>query len=43
MSSGVLSYALFDQVAVKFFEARRAKLHGVDKDLVDMEEKTHYI
>ncbi len=39
----VLSYALFDQVAVKFFEARRAKLHGVDKDLVDMEEKTHYI
>ncbi len=39
----VLSYALFDQVAVKFFEARRAKLHGVDKDLVDMKEKTHYI
>ncbi len=39
----VLSYALFDQVAVKFFEQRRAEKYKVDKDLVDMEEKTHYI
>ena len=39
----VLSYALFDQVAVKFFEQRRAEKYKVDKDLVDMQEKTHYI
>ena len=39
----VLSYALFDQVAVKFFEQRRAEKYKVDKDLVDMEKKTHYI
>ena len=39
----VLSYALFDQVAVKFFEQRRAAKYKVDKDMVDMEEKTHYI
>ncbi len=39
----VLSYALFDQVAVKFFEQRRAAKYQVDKDMVDMEEKTHYI
>ena len=39
----VLSYALFDQVAVKFFEQRRAEKYKVDKDLVNMEEKTHYI
>ena len=39
----VLSYALFDQVAVKFFEQRRAAKYKVDKDLVDMQEKTHYI
>ena len=39
----VLSYALFDQVAVKFFEQRRAEKYKVDKDLVNMQEKTHYI
>lgn len=39
----VLSYALFDQVAVKFFEQRRAAKYNIDKDMVDMEEKTHYI
>ena len=39
----VLSYALFDQVAVKFFEQRRAEKYKIDKDMVDMEEKTHYI
>ncbi len=39
----VLSYALFDQVAVKFFEQRRAEKYKIDKDLVNMEEQTHYI
>ncbi len=39
----VLSYALFGQVAVKFFEQRRAEKYKIDKDLVDMEEQTHYI
>ena len=39
----VLSYALFDQVAIKFFEKRRAEKYKVDKDLVNMEEKTHYV
>ena len=39
----VLSYALFGAVAVKFFEQRRAEKYKIDKDMVDMEEKTHYI
>ncbi len=39
----VLSYALFDQVAVKFFEQRRAEKYKLDKDLVNMEEMTHPI
>ena len=26
----VLSYALFEQVAIKFFEARKAKKYGID-------------
>ena len=39
----VLSYALFDQVAVKSFEQRRAQKYKVDKDLVNMQDKTHYI
>lgn len=39
----ILSYALFDQVAVKFFEQRRAQKYKVDKDLVNMQDKTHYI
>ncbi len=37
----VLSYALFDQVAVKYFEQRRAEKYKLDKDLVNMEEMTH--
>ncbi|MBQ2669921.1 MAG: oxaloacetate decarboxylase subunit alpha [Clostridia bacterium] len=37
----VLSYALFGQVAVKFFEYRRAKKYQIDADLVDMENKTY--
>lgn len=39
----VLSYALFDQVAVKFFEQRQAAKYKIDKDMVNREEKTHYI
>lgn len=39
----VLSYALFEQVAVKFFEQRRAAKYKIDKDTVDMESQTHYI
>lgn len=39
----VLSYALFGQVAVKYFEHRRAGKYKIDSDLVNMEEKTHPI
>ena len=39
----VLSYALFEQVAEKFFEVRRAGKYKIDGDLVNMEEKTHPI
>ncbi|MBR5236083.1 MAG: oxaloacetate decarboxylase subunit alpha [Clostridia bacterium] len=37
----VLSYALFDQVAVKFFKDRQAAKYGLDKDLLNMDEMTH--
>ncbi len=37
----VLSYALFDQVAVKFFKERQAAKYGLDKDLLNMDEMTH--
>ena len=37
----VLSYALFGQVAVKFFEYRRAQKYKIDADAVDMENKTY--
>ena len=37
----VLSYALFDQVAIKFFEHRRAQKYKIDSDLVNMNEMTH--
>ncbi len=37
----VLSYAQFGQVAVKFFEKRKAKKYGIDADHVDMENKVH--
>ena len=37
----VLSYALFPQVATKFFEQRKAKLHGVDNVLGSKEENIH--
>jgi len=39
----VLSYALFEQVAVKFFEHRRAQKYKIDADLGDLESKTHYV
>jgi oxaloacetate decarboxylase alpha subunit len=39
----VLSYALFGQVAVKFFEYRQAQKYKIDPDLVDREEMTHPI
>lgn len=37
----VLSYALFPQVAEKFFREREAKHYQIDNDLVDMENKTY--
>ena len=37
----VLSYALFDQVAVKFFEARRAAKYKLEPSLTDTKAKTH--
>lgn len=37
----VLSYALFDQVAIKFFEKRRAAKYKIEPSMVNMEEKTH--
>ena len=35
----VLSYALFDKVALKFFEARKAKLYEMDASRSDMDAK----
>ena len=37
----VLTYAIFPQVAPKFFEKRNNKLAGVDGDHVDFEGKSH--
>jgi len=39
----VLSYALFEQVAVKFFESRKAKMYALDKDNADFENKIHNV
>lgn len=39
----ILSYALFEQVAVKFFEKRKAAKYKVDSDMVDKKEKIHYV
>ena len=36
-----LTYAMFPQVAPKFFEKRAQKLAGVDGDHVDMANKSH--
>ncbi len=37
----VLSYALFGQVAVKFFEYRRAQKYKIDADLLDEKNKVY--
>ena len=36
-----LTYAMFPQVAPKFFEKRNAKLQGVDADHADYVNKSH--
>lgn len=37
----VLSYALFEQVATKFFESRKAKKYNLDAEALDKELKVH--
>ena len=37
----VLSYALFDQVATKYFAYRQAEKYKIDPDMIDREEKVH--
>lgn len=37
----VLSYALFPQVAMKFFEKRREEKYGLNKELMDQKENIH--
>lgn len=37
----VLSYALFPQVATKFFEFRQAKEQGIDSTMLNAADKTH--
>lgn len=39
----VLTYALFEQVATKFFEKRRAAEFGIDSLNCDAENKVHSI
>lgn len=39
----VLSYALFEQVALKFFEARRNKMYNLDGKNADFKEKIHTV
>ena len=39
----VLSYALFEQVAVKFFEKRKAKMYGLDTENADFANKIHNV
>jgi len=39
----VLSYALFDQVATKYFEFRQAGKYKIDADVANREEMTHPI
>ena len=39
----VLTYALFEQVATKFFEKRRAKDYGIDAENCDPEGKAHSV
>ncbi len=37
----VLSYALFPQVAMKFFEKRREEKYGLNQELMSQEENIH--
>jgi oxaloacetate decarboxylase alpha subunit len=37
----VLSYALFPQVAQKFFEFRKAQKYKIDPDMVNYEDMVH--
>lgn len=37
----VLSYALFDRVATKFFEYRQGQKYKIDPELADKENKVH--
>jgi oxaloacetate decarboxylase alpha subunit len=39
----VLSYALFEQVAIKFFEARKAKKYGIDATSADAALGVHSV
>jgi len=39
----ILSYALFEQVATKFFEQRKAKKYGIDNDNADKKIKVHSV
>ena len=39
----VLTYALFEQVAVEFFEARKARLHALDSENADFDNKIHSV
>lgn len=39
----VLTYALFNDVAIKFFEKRRNKQYGIDGEHLDIKEKVHPI
>ena len=39
----VLTYALFEQVALKFFEKRRAEKYKLDADNADFKNKIHSI
>ena len=39
----ILSYALFDQVATKYFEYRQAEKYKLDPDMIDRETKVHPI
>ncbi len=37
----ILTYAMFPQVATKFFEYRKAQKYKIDPDMVDYENKVH--
>lgn len=39
----VLSYALFPQVAIKYFQYRQAMKYNIDSEFVDMEQKTYAV